>query len=121
MALILFYAVCLLYVISTATFGSDIVSLILYVSSYSICKNTIFLSVVVQTQVGTLSSQLQTDSEAMLFRISIIQTIVNGSCDFLAQCILVHITMIVLVFHFIDMNLQRSTVVGSFGVEISVS
>ena len=37
-----FYAVCLLYVLSTANFASDLVYLILYVSNNSICKNTIF-------------------------------------------------------------------------------
>ena len=91
-AIILFYSVCLLYFLSTATFVSDLVALILQVSNNSICKNTIqvFLSVV-QTRVATLSPPLQTDSEAMLFRITIIQTIANGSCDFLAQFILVRI------------------------------
>ena len=39
-ALIPFYAVCLLYVLSTADFVSDLVALILYVSNNSICKNT---------------------------------------------------------------------------------
>ena len=39
-ALILFYAVCLLYVLSTASFVSDLVYLIIFVSNNSICKNT---------------------------------------------------------------------------------
>jgi hypothetical protein len=42
-ATILFYSVCLLYVLSTATFVGDLVCLILYVSNNPICKNTIFL------------------------------------------------------------------------------
>ena len=42
-----------------------------------------------QTRVETQSPQLQIDSLPILFRISIIQTTVNGCCDFLAQCILV--------------------------------
>ena len=87
-ALILFYAVCLLYVLSAVTFVSDLVSLLLYVSNNSFCKNDISISVV-QTRVESLSLQLQIDSQLLLFRISIIQTTANGCCDFLAQCILV--------------------------------
>ena len=41
-ALILYYAVCLLYVLSTAAFVSDLVNLILSVSNNSIYKNIIF-------------------------------------------------------------------------------
>ena len=41
-AIILFYAVCLLYVLSAADFVSDLVALILEVSNNYICKNTIF-------------------------------------------------------------------------------
>ena len=41
-AIILFYAVCLLYVLSTAAFVSDLVAFILEVSNNSICKNTFF-------------------------------------------------------------------------------
>ena len=85
-----FYAVCLLYVLSTATFVSDIVAVILSVSNNSICKKITLLSVV-QTRFETLSPQLQIDSQPMLFRISIIQTTANGCCDFLAQWILVRI------------------------------
>ena len=36
-ALILFYAVCLLYVLTTADFVSDLVALIIFVSNNSIC------------------------------------------------------------------------------------
>ena len=42
-ALVLFYAVCLLYVLSTATFVSDLVAVIVDVSYNSICKITIYL------------------------------------------------------------------------------
>ena len=90
-ALILFYAVCLLYVLSAATFVSDLVAVILQVSNNnSICKKYQFLSVV-QTIFGTLPLQLQIDSGPMLLRLSIVQTIANGCCDFLGQCILVRI------------------------------
>ena len=91
MALILFYAVCLLYVLSAATFASDLVSAILFVSNNSICKDTIFLSVV-QTRVGTPSSQLQVDSQPMLLHVLTITATLSGCCDFLAQCILVRIS-----------------------------
>ena len=89
-AIILFYAVCLLYVLSTVSFASDLVALILYVSNNSICKITFFVSVM-QTRFRTLSPQLQTDSLPMLFSISIIQSAVDGFCDFLAQSILVRV------------------------------
>ena len=41
-ALVLFYAVCLLYVLSAATFVCDLVASILYASNNSICENTLF-------------------------------------------------------------------------------
>ena len=64
-------------------------------------------------RVRTLSPQ------SILHHISIIQTTVNGCCDFLAQCILVRMNHCTCPF--IDLNLQRSTVVGSCGVKISAS
>ena len=91
MAIIVFYAICLLYVLSTASFVCDLVALILYVSKNPICKITVFLLPVVQTRIGILSLQLRIDSLPTLFHISIIQITANGCCDFLAQCILVHI------------------------------
>jgi hypothetical protein len=42
---ILFYAICLLYVLSAVTLACDVVGLILEVSNDSICKNRAFLSV----------------------------------------------------------------------------
>ena len=39
-ATILFYAVCLLYVLSTATFAGDLAALIFYVSNNPISKNS---------------------------------------------------------------------------------
>ena len=41
-ATILFYALCLLYVLSTATVVIDLVTIILQVSNNPICKNIIF-------------------------------------------------------------------------------
>ena len=43
-AIILFYAVCLLYILSTSTFVSDLVAYIVDVSNNSIFKNTFFAS-----------------------------------------------------------------------------
>ena len=85
---IVFYAICLLYVLSTVNFVCDLVALILLVSNNSVCsKNIHFLSAV------------QTDSESpnilsvstLLYSIGNVQTAASGSCDFLAQCILVRI------------------------------
>ena len=77
---IVFYAICLLYILSTVTFISDFVALIIEVSNNSICsKNVIFLSVV-QTRIGASISSIGT-----------VQGVVSGCCDFLAQCILVRI------------------------------
>ena len=41
MATIVFYAICLLYILSTLTFVSDLVALILEVSNDSICNKNI--------------------------------------------------------------------------------
>ena len=43
-AIILFYVLCLLYVLSAASFVSDLVSLLLEVSDNSICKNIFFFN-----------------------------------------------------------------------------
>jgi hypothetical protein len=90
-ATILFYALCLLYVLSTVTFIGDLVTLILEVSNNSICKNIIFFKSIVQSRIRTLSPQLQIDSQPTIFRLSIVQTTVSGCCDFIAQCIIVRI------------------------------
>ena len=42
-----------------------------------------------QTQLGTLSPQLQIDFQPILYRLSMLQITTNGCCDFLGQCILV--------------------------------
>ena len=91
-ATIIFYALCLLYVLSTATFVCDFITFIIGVSNNFIWKNIIFL-LVMQTRVNlnTLSPQLRIDSELMLSRLSIAQSIANSCCDFIAQCTLVRI------------------------------
>ena len=42
-------------------------------------------------QMRVSSPQLQIDLQPLLFRLSIVQVITNGCCDFIAQCTLVHI------------------------------
>ena len=88
---VILYAVCLLYVLSTVTFVTDLVALILEVSNRFICKDIIFLNSVVQTRISTLSLRLQSDSQPMLFRLMITQTTASGCCDFISQCIIVRI------------------------------
>ena len=86
----LFYALCLLYILSTVDFVSDALTLILAVSNNSICKN-IFLLSVAQSRIRALSLQHQVGSKHILFRLFTIQTIASGCCDFIAQCIIVRI------------------------------
>ena len=90
---IVFYALCLLYILSMTVVVSDLLYFVISVSNNSIqvCKNIIFLSVI-QTRLFTLPVQVQSDSQSMLLRrINIVQVIVNGCCDFIAQCTLVRI------------------------------
>ena len=78
---IISYAICLLHVLTTVSFASDLAAFILLeeVSNNSICsKNIIFLSVV------------QTGASQPFFVLTI-QVTVSGCCDFLAQIILVRI------------------------------
>ena len=92
MAIFLFYAVCLLYVLSTASFVSDLVALILEVSKNSIYSiKILFFISVVQTHIATLPRQLRIDSQIIKLHIFRAQVTAYGCCDFLAQCILVRI------------------------------
>ena len=56
MATIVFYALCLLYVLSTVTVVSDVLALILEVSNNSICKNIIFLISYAEAYEYTIAS-----------------------------------------------------------------
>jgi hypothetical protein len=85
-AIIVFYVLCLLYVLSMAEVASDSLAIIVAVSNNSI-RNII----IILMRIGALSPQFQNDSLSMLYRVSIVQTVANGSCDFIAQCILVRI------------------------------
>ena len=87
---IILYALCLLYILSTASMVTDVVTLVLKVSNTLSVRISFFLSVM-QDPITTLSIQLQIDSESVPFQLYIIQTVASGCCDFLAQCILVRI------------------------------
>ena len=69
-AAVIFYAICLLYVLSTVTFVADIAQVIFEVSNNSICKNSIFYQ---------------------LLQWGLVQIIATACCDFIAQCIIVRI------------------------------
>ena len=60
-------------------------------------------------RVNTLSPQPRIDSQSMLIRLSIAQTITSGCCDFIAQCTLVRInhTLPMVPIRFIHLNLQK--------------
>ena len=78
---IVFYAICLLYVLSTFNFVSDFVALILEVSNNSICsKNIIFYQLC-----------RHVIAKHFFFSLENVQVVLAGCCDFLAQSILVHI------------------------------
>ena len=89
---IIFYALCLLFALSTTTVVSDVLRCIIDVSNNSMSKIIIFLSVM-QTRIITLPVQLQIDSywQSVSNRVSFFQSTVNGCCDLIAQCTLVHI------------------------------
>ena len=44
-----------------------------------------------QMRIYTLPIQLQFDSQPILFRILIVQSVVNGFCEFIARCTLVRL------------------------------
>ena len=121
-AMIIFYVLFLLYVLSTATVVCDLTGLLLAtvtyvgVSNNSICnlKNMFFLSVM----QDALSPQLRIDRMSMFFRLLFVQPTVIGCCDVIAQFILVCINIVI---RFIRLNLRSSTGVGSCGVKISMS
>ena len=85
-AIIVFYVLCLLYVLSMTDVAIDVLQNILDVSDNSICK-----IIIMQMRIGALSFQFKNDSQSVIFRLEIAQVIASGSCDFIAQCILVRI------------------------------
>ena len=89
---IIFYALCILYVLSTANVVSDLLYLIIDsdVSDNSIRKNIIYLLVMLMLlNTGSIPVQLQIDLQSILFRVAIVKNTVAGCCDFIAQCTLV--------------------------------
>ena len=119
MANIVFYALCLLYVLSTAEVVMDLLNFILTVSNNSISKNIIFLSSMqLYLSLNTLRVQLQLDLDSMLFRIGFVQNVLSGCCDVISQSILVSINQCTSSIH---LTFQRSTDVGLCGVRISGS
>ena len=88
---VVFYTLCLLYILCTATFVCDLLAFILEVSNLnnSICN--FFFSSVAQWRISTLFFQLEPDSQPLLNRIVVVQNTVNACCDFTSQCIIVRI------------------------------
>jgi hypothetical protein len=118
-AIISFYVLCLLYALSMATVAMDLLEFVLIVSNNSIRK-----IIIIQMRIvaHALSSQYQNDSQSIIYRIFIVEVIVIGLCDFIAQCILVRINHRAYYHLFYSpKSSQRSSVVGLCGVKISVS
>ena len=115
-----FYTVCLLYVLSTASFASDLVYLIFDVSNNPICKNTIFFISCADANWDTIVS---TPNWLTANVISHFDNPNHSKRLLWLPCPMYSSKHkeFVPVVRFIDLNLQRSTVVGSCGVKISVS
>ena len=82
---ILLYAVCILYILSTATFAIDISGTVIQVSKTCIHNNYFYVNT---TQALTLLNP----SKSNLFRLKALkytQTTVDSLCDFISQGILV--------------------------------
>ena len=69
---------------------------------------------------GGPSLQLEIDTLSMMFLLQFVQSIVNGCCDVIAQFILVRINIVIRFIH-LNLQLERSTDVGSWGAIISAS
>ena len=118
--IIQFYGVCLLYILSTTTFVSDLVALILYVSNNSICKNSFFFISCADASrdtIATTSNWLTINVISHIYGPSHSKRLLWLPCPMYSS----KYKNFVPVIRFIYLNLQRSTVVGSCGVKISVS
>ena len=114
---LVFYALCVLHILSAAYVVVDILTYTVGVSNIFISKNIIFLSVMqvdVNLNDTTLPVQLQLDLQS----IGIVQGVLFGCCDVIGQCILVSTNPCTSSIH---LTLQRSTVVGLCVVRISAS
>jgi hypothetical protein len=83
----LFSMFCLLYVLSMVTLALDLLNFALEVEVST--NNSILEIIIIQMLIGALSPQLQNGSQSMIYRVYIVQTVANGSCDFIAQSNLV--------------------------------
>jgi hypothetical protein len=100
-AIIVFYVLCLLYVLSMVTFAIDLLNFALEVEVSS--TNSILEIIIIQMLIGALSPKLQNGSQSMIYRVYIVPTVANGSCDFVAQCILVCLNHRVIRFTHLDL------------------
>ena len=94
---IVFYVLCLLYILSAATFVGDVLGYILEVRILFVRVS--FLSSVVQGHIRTLSLQLQIDLQPTLARIGIARVTMSTYCDFISQCIIVRVSIILFIFN----------------------
>ena len=90
-ATIVFYGLCLLYVLSTVSVVSDLLANTIEVSNKILSVRLSFFLLVMQFRINTLPVQLQIDSNSLLFRLLFVQITINGCCDLIAQCSLVRI------------------------------
>jgi len=74
-ATIVFYLLCVLYLLSTATLVCDFLNI---------------MQLQFQFPADALSPQLQIDMQTMLYHIQIVQASTIGCCDFISQCILIY-------------------------------
>ena len=97
---IVFYILCILYVLCAATVVFDLLEFTFAVSNKFICKNIIFI--ISFSQFLTIyppSLQLQIDSQPIFNRILVVQATVGACCDFTAQCIIVRINHSSSIYH----------------------
>ena len=90
-AIIVFYVLCRLYVLSAATVVCDLLNTLFFVSKQqSILSIRIsFLIFVMQMRISTLPFHNSIDWQSMLFRTEIVEITIYGCCDFIVQCIMV--------------------------------
>ena len=103
---IVFYALCLLYILSAFTLVCDLVviTLQLHVSNILSVKLSFFKLVM---QCGISGPDLIFYySQLILLRLAIVQTTASGLCDFIAQCIMVRINHCTyMIIRYIHLNL----------------
>ena len=106
----IFYSLCILYVLSMALVPLDTAKFILAVSNKNSIRNN--------NSDGIVAQELGIKGR-IIYTTYMIPTIICGCCDFISQSILVRMNH---VYHlFIHANLQRSTAAGLCGDIISMS